>query len=452
MKPLKSIWKRRSRYGWLIAEIIVASVIAFIVLDPIVVSIYDANRPYNYDVDRLVMVQLRQLDRHNSAYNAERAKDMDLLESDVMNAIPNLAELPEVEKVIPLPHRGFGSGDDSNETIEIADSSAVRTFRATFIPGSDFFTTFGFKAAECIPGNPSIEQMNDMQVDFDHEMICTRSMARLLYGDEHVAMSESRIRYENHDKHYFVPLENHIIVGIIEDARAWGDRPWPLIRFYADPLSHSIKWNKSGLNNIILRLRPGESASNLAHRFNKEPELQALCRVGMLEFDNARPYAEVNGASTLLSPKERYRNVLVIFFAINIFLGVFGTFWLLTRKRTEEAGIMRAFGASPAAVRRMLYLEGFIMAIGSALIGCAISAYFFYRNQDKIEYGLSGFKDTPMEQLPAMLHTWVGDFWLHMGVVSLVVCVLMLIVVFAGIAIPAWKLSRINPVEALADE
>lgn len=455
MKPLKSIWKRRNRYGWLIAEIIVASVIAFIVLDPIVVSIYDAHRPYNYDVDRLVMVQLRQLDRHNSAYNAERATNMKLLESDLMNAIPNLAELPEVEKVIPLPHRGFGSGDDSYESIGVADSSKVRTFRATFIPGTDFFTTFGFKAAEDIPGNPSIEQMNDMQVDFEYEMICTRSMARLLYGDEHIAMSESRIRYESRDsmeRKYHIPVEKHIIVGIIEDARAWGDRAWPLIRFYADPLSHSIRWNKSGLNNIILRLRPGESASNLAHRFNKDPELQALCRVGMLEFDNARPYAEVNGASSLLSPKERYRNVLVIFFAINIFLGVFGTFWLLTRKRTEEAGIMRAFGASPAAVRRMLYIEGFILALISALIGCGIAIYFFYNNPERMEYGLSGFKDIPMEQLPAMLHTWVGDFWLHMGVVSAVVCAIMLIVVFAGIAIPAWKLSRVNPVEALADE
>ncbi len=453
MKVLKSIYNRRSRYGWLIAEIIVASVIAFIVLDPLVVSIYDAHRPYNYDIDRLVLLQVRQIDRHHPAYDADRAQSVKNLESELLSVLPRLAELPEVEKAIPLPHRGFGGGSDSYEQIPLGDTTAVNSFRATYIPGTEFFTTFGFKAAEGIPGNPSIEQMNDMQVDFYNEMICTRSMARLIYGDEMNAMSESRRRHTGHNNSVSkTKVDSLKIVGIIEDARAWGDRPWPLIRFYADPLSHSLQWNNSGLDNIILRLRPGESASNLAHRFNKEPELQSLVRLGMLEFDNAKPYAEVNGASSFLSPAERYTNVLVIFFAINIFLGVFGTFWLLTRKRTEEAGIMRAFGASPAAVRRMLYLEGLIISLGSSLIGCCIAVYYFYSNPQSMSYGLSGFKDIPMEELPPMLHTWVGDFWAHMGIITAVVCLLMLIVVFAGITLPAWKLSRINPVEALADE
>ncbi len=452
MKPLKSIWKRRNRYGWLIAEIIVASAIAFFVLDPIVVSIYDAHRPYNYDVDRLVMVQVHQLDSYDPAFNPER-DNLDAMESDLLQIVPKFAALPEVEKAIPLPSRGFGGGEDSDDVIWTTDSVAISAFKATFIPETEFFTTMGMKAAADIPGNPSIEEMNNMWVNYYDEMICTRTEARLLHGDEYTAMAKSLETYENADRLHKREVTELKIVGIIEDTRAWGDRPLPLIRFYADPLSHSFRWNRTRIYNVLLRLKKGESTKAFAHRINSDPELQELARVGMMEFNNAQAYSEFNQSDSILSPKERYRNVLVIFFAINIFLGVFGTFWLLTRKRTEEAGVMRAFGASPRYVRMMLYAEGAAIAIFSSLIGCAIYIFYLYKNPEMFEYGLNTYlKGIDMNVLPADLHTWVGDFWAHSAIVTAVVCSLMLIVVLAGIAIPAWKLSRIHPVEALADE
>ena len=455
MNTLKSLWTRRGQYGWISIEIIVASAIAFFVLDSIVVSTYDASRPYNYDVDRLVMVQVSRLDQYHPDYDDTRMRNLDVIEGDIMSIIPGLAELPEVEKAIPLPIRGFGGGDDSRDDVPLAESLHVQSFKATFIPETEFFTTMGIKAASDIPGNPSIEQMNDMWVNFYDEMICTRMEARLLHGDEYTAMAKSR---EAHDTWHAAnpdlsnPIDKLAIVGIVEDIRAWGDRPWPLVRFYADPLYHSLQWNNRGVYNILLRLKKRENAKSFAHKFNHDPELQKLARSGVLEFNNAKAYAEFNGADTLFSPKERYRNLLVVFFAINIFLGVFGTFWMLTRKRAEEAGIMRAFGATPLRVRLMLYVEGSIIALVSSLTGCAIYVYYLSKNPDQFEYGLSGFRAVDIEQIPAELHSWVGDFWAHSAVVSAVVCGLMLIVVLLGIAIPAWKLSHINPVEALAEE
>lgn len=452
MKPLKSIWKRRGRYGWLILEIIVASAIAFFVLDPIVVSVYDSSRNFGYDMDRLVIVQLTRLDVQDPAFDEERSTDLNAIESDIMQVIPRFAALEEVEKAIPLPIRGFGGGDDSGDGVMLPDSTEINAFKATFIPETEFFTTMGFRAAEDIPGNPTIEEMNNMWVDYYNEMICTRTEARLLHGDEYTAMEAS---LANHDENGWrsKAKSDLKIVGIIEDSRAWGDRPYPLIRFYADPLSHSLKWNNRNLYNILLRLKPGESPKSLARRINRDPELRALGRLGVVELKEAKAYREFNGADSVLSPKERYRNVLTVFFAINIFLGVFGTFWLLTRKRTEECGIMRAFGATPLKVRMMLYAEGAIIALGSSLIGCAIYVYYLSKNPESFEYGLNAhLKNTDMSQLPAELHSWVGDFWAHSAVVTAVVCGLMLIVVLLGIAIPAWKLSRINPVEALADE
>lgn len=219
MKSLKSIWKRRGRYGWLILEIVVASAIAFYVLDPIVVSIYDSSRNFNYDDDRLVMVQTCRLDYKDPAFDEERANSEENIETDMMQIVMQLAQLSEAEKVIPLPTRGFGGGEDSGDKVDLPDSIIVNAFKATFIPGTEFFTTMGFKAASDIPGNPNIEQMNDMHVDFSTEMICTRMEARLLYGDEFTAMEKSRqAREENVCKSRYL---GHLkIVGIIEDTRA----------------------------------------------------------------------------------------------------------------------------------------------------------------------------------------------------------------------------------------
>ncbi|MDE6428512.1 MAG: hypothetical protein K2K59_06120 [Muribaculaceae bacterium] len=223
MKPLKSIWKRRSRYGWLILEIIVASAIAFFVLDPIVVGIYDSTRNCGYDMDRLVMVQLTRLDVQDPAFDEKRATDIDAIESDIMQVIPRFAALEQVEKAIPLPIRGFGGGDDSFDRVMLPDSTVIDAFKATFIPETEFFTIMGFRAAEDIPGNPTIEEMNNMWVDFYNEMICTRTEARLLHGDEYTAMESSRKAHEQNGQ-WSKNKGDLKIVGIIEDSRAWGDR------------------------------------------------------------------------------------------------------------------------------------------------------------------------------------------------------------------------------------
>ncbi|MBR2238017.1 MAG: transposase [Prevotella sp.] len=48
-----------------------------------------------------------------------------------------------------------------------------------------------------------------------------------------------------------------------------------------------------------------------------------------------------------------------VFFLINLCLGIIGTFWMQTKRRTEESGIMRAFGATK---RRIMHLAGTLEA------------------------------------------------------------------------------------------
>lgn len=52
---LKTLWARRRRNGWLLAELILVAVLSWIIFDPVIVVTYDRHLPLGYDADRLCM-------------------------------------------------------------------------------------------------------------------------------------------------------------------------------------------------------------------------------------------------------------------------------------------------------------------------------------------------------------------------------------------------------------
>ena len=95
---LKNLWSRRKRNGWLMAELVLVSVVTFIIIDPIVVLNHYLNQPKGYDADRLCIVELGEVDENAPHFSKEdadlkvridnivRIKDRLNLHSDVENA------------------------------------------------------------------------------------------------------------------------------------------------------------------------------------------------------------------------------------------------------------------------------------------------------------------------------------------------------------------------------
>lgn len=132
-----------------------------------------------------------------------------------------------------------------------------------------------------------------------------------------------------------------------------------------------------------------------------------------------------------------------MFFLVNLCLGVAGTFWMQTRSRSEEVGVMLSFGANPRHILRMLIGEGWIQTTLATLIGCL--GYFNFALKD----GLFTNAWNPGELSPDYL---INSFGWHFLLVSLLVWLILLLVVTIGVYIPARRLAAINPVEALRDE
>ena len=66
--------------------------------------------------------------------------------------------------------------------------------------------------------------------------------------------------------------------------------------------------------------------------------------------------------------EKRLKIVLLIFFLVNLSLGVVGTFYLQTRQRSRDAGIMKSFGATCGNIFRNLTLESMLITFAGWII------------------------------------------------------------------------------------
>jgi len=172
------------------------------------------------------------------------------------------------------------------------------------------------------------------------------------------------------------------------------------------------------------------------------PWMLRQLRIGNLYARELQSYDEINAArefdSTMLY---RCNLSIALFFLVNLCLGVIGTFWMQTRTRREEVGVMLSFGATPHRIRLLLLGEGTALTTLATFIGCFI--YLQYAFSEGLNMGNS---------LAEVVIDWIDNFGLHFFLVSLMVYVILLLVVWIGIYIPARRISSISPTEALRDE
>ena len=96
--------------------------------------------------------------------------------------------------------------------------------------------------------------------------------------------------------------------------------------------------------------------------------------------------------------------------------------------------------------------RGAALATVAVVIGCIIFLNYAYSGLSTAD-GIEQFETMYINfasYLPAD-RTWVDGFWSHFLVVSAVVYLIILATVLIGTAIPAWRISRSNIVEAIKE-
>ena len=426
---LKTLWARRRRNGWLLAELILVAVLSWIIFDPVIVVTYDRHLPLGYDADRLCMVSVGMLQPQAPGYDAQATDSASLMQA-YMSIVERARQHPDVEQTAPILSFAYpGSQGSSTSGLTAAgDSLRLDLMFIEFLPHTHFFETYGFRTGQ---GSMTPEQLSDYAYN-EANVVLTEDALEGLFHTR--VFNRQRCWEAGEEDTLYVPVVG--TVGTFKYANNW--HPIPVA--FTPVLHPDILSNLDDMH-VVIRLKEGVSTDRFLHDF--KPWMVRQMRAGNLYARDLQSYGAINKAREFDSTSLYRRNLsIALFFLVNLCLGVIGSFWLQTRTRREEVGVMLSYGATPRRIRLQLLGEGVVLTTVATLVGC-----FLY-----LQYGLSEGLNKGSAWMKSTTSCWVDHFGQHFAIVSLVIYLILLVVVLVGIYIPARRISTIPPTEALRDE
>ena len=421
---------------WLFLELITITVVAWAVFEPAVVNLYYRSLPLGYDNSRLLYAETAVGGEYLMDENGTPHDPYEITEERRQQMLRQLSDVEGVASVY-LYDDDYGSVGFTNHAYAICNHEGDTTYVASvnFVPDARFFETYGLRP---LPGSPSAEQLSRIQ-NMDRQVVLTCSGAIALFGTTDAVGRKFTIIYQE-------PIEV-TVAGVVEDFRKSVASTLRSLIITPEELRHTQCY-------YIIRLKEGIDAS----RFIEEHG-QDLIRSGktgfnrisrLMTFDEHLRQMELDDGRT----QEVNRSLaLAFFFLVNLMLAVIGTVWLHAKRRTEECGVRRAFGATRRRVLFDFLWRNALLATAAVVIGCIIylnyahSGIQVYNGEENYEtlYTMTGM-DLPTDK------TWVDRFWPHFLVVSAIVYLIILCTVLIGTAIPAIKIIGTRITNALRDE
>lgn len=409
----KNLWAKRKRNGWLLAELVVVSIILWHFVDPLAVQTYVNYLPDGYEKDNLYRISFSSYPRSSSLYDeeADKYKNRRLNKWQFLNMV---RQYPGVESgTFQIDELGPGGSSWEELHCYFKDSVKADFFVIHYVPQSDYFKTFRFKHA----GGLSIAEMDSMGYQYQ-QRIMTEG-----------ALEDGLVLGKSYTQAYITRR----IIATVQPVKVRPEQAPQQVMFEQVPLDKS---------DIIFRIREGIDADEFLSEFR--PWALTTLKAGNFFVADVTTYEDYVKLTRIWSDYDyRVNIILMSFFLFCLFFGVSGAFWMQTRSRREEIGIMKSFGATSGKVIRLFLAEGFVLATVAVLVGSLIYLQYAMRKglfmPEALHVGLS-------------THYWYEDFKLHFAVIMGLVWLLTIFVVSIGIYVPARGLSRISATDALHDE
>lgn len=250
--------------------------------------------------------------------------------------------------------------------------------------------------------------------------VINNTMARRFWPNENPLGKRLRRR---------APLERPwlTVVGIVGDVKHQGLTLDPYAEVYVPYLQPSWGGPES----------PFPFPRDLVVRSDADPgNLIPALRQQVWAVDKNQPVSSVRILAVMLADsvsRQRFNMlVLSVFAAIGLVLaavGIYGVLAYAVTRRVHEIGIRVALGAQRSQIVSMIVGQGMTLAIAGAAIGIA-AALVLTRVLSSLLFGVTATDTATFLAVPALL----------------------LGVAFAACFIPAWRATRVNPVEALRCE
>lgn len=413
IRQIATEWRTNT---WLAIELLIVSVVMWFITDQLYTTISIQHENRGFDISHCYLLHFTQLNDNSPEYR--QYKDYREKNDDLLTLAERLRGRPEVECLAFGVNAYYYNGSNSGtymrvDTFDTGDTYYIRRFITP-----DFLRVFRVQGAsgetpgqlaELLRRNPRGVLMSDNS--FEHQ------------GVPHMAPFIGRRIYNGSVD------DSCTLVGAFVPTRYNDYYPLEASKsmFFVCPDSLLA----GNTEELVVRV-----CENMDHDFARGimADASGSLRVGnwyiyaVDSFDDIRDAHQRNW-----DHNKRNRIVGAVFLALNIFLGILGTFWLRTRQRVPEIAIRMVNGATRGDIFRRILAEGQLILL--AITPLAIL----------LDWLLTHF------ELNSYYHG--GYFELSRFVASVAITyALMSLMIMLGALIPARRATRIAPAVALNQE
>ena len=284
---LKTLWTRRRRNGWLLAELILVAVLSWIIFDPVIVVTYDRHLPLGYDADRLCMVSVGMLQPQAPGYDAQATDSASLMQA-YLNIVERARQHPDVEQATPVLSFIYpGSQGSSTSTLMAeGDTVGLDLMYVEFLPHTHFFETFGFRPVQ---GSMTPEELSDHTYGGMNVVLSEYAQEALFHT--RVYNKNLRCWMTNETDTIYLP----VVVGAVGTFKYTND--WRPVPVAFEPILHPDILSSVNDMHVVIRLKEGVSMDRFLHEFR--PWMVRQMRVGNLYARDLQSYDSINRISEL---------------------------------------------------------------------------------------------------------------------------------------------------------
>lgn len=433
----KTLWARRTRNAWIVLELVIVTMIMWIMVDKIVVSSYIQNLDPGYDADRLFTIELNEYGSSHSGYDESQC-NQEARTANIMRILQRLRQLPDVESAtIANKTRTFNGGGFSISALESADSVTESfVYVAEYFPNTEFFKTFGIKNEDGTGPYVEADTLNG-------GCIITATAAHAAFPDKSPIGGHLFEREKSSEEIIAEGKEYEIIGDVVGDVINNSNAARSMVVFERSTISHA-----PSIYILVARKREGVSDKAMLRELREAlPEL----RSGIVYTRDPQPYANMTERTEHdMNVAKGLSYAVMVFFMVNICLALIATFYVQIRTRSRDAGIMRAYGFRRGTIMMLMIAEGWILTFISWIIGTAI---FFLAGLDRY---LTTDKFQSAQNLSEKFYKiynpmWYDDLANRACVIGGIGLLLLLLIVTLGIWLPARRIAHVNPADTIRD-
>ncbi|MEA4917593.1 ABC transporter permease [Proteiniphilum sp.] len=433
----KQIWAQRRYNGWIFIELMVVFVLVWVLTDYAFVMLHNKSIPQGFDISDTYLVTYGIYGDETSRYNPAESDSVKIMENlDLF--VRKIKAYKNVEYA-DLSYLAWGSipfsgGQNRTSVTKENDDFSVVFAETKYVSSGDFFRIFRYTSTK----DASWERPASIDLYQNNSILITRKVEWELFKNESAIGKTVTADIGDGAKKY-------VVADVLNDQKRFDYRLPEGAVFGGSPLVSPD--NLTGFG-VCLRVKQGIPEKQFILDFRKEMTKQL--HIGNFYLKNIESFLQrkENLRYELgITNEVRTRTALMIFFLLNIGLGIIATFWFRNETRLGEIGLRMAMGSPRTTLQRQFITEA-ILLFTLAVIPALIINYVIARS-GMIELNIDLHRK--YETVPGSPYITQHFTWRFL-IANLMTYLLLVMIILFSAWLPAYKAAKVHPVEALRDE